>query len=99
MKMFLEELQTLFHELSSYFFNFIKFVTLDIEISRLLIEATLTFIKGIAIVSLLISAPLASMCLMAWLGPPAICPISSIGGGFLIGWKLGEKKEVKAKFC
>jgi hypothetical protein len=62
------------------------------RVSRLLIEAVVLFLKGIAIIALLVSAAIVSMYLFAWLGPPAMFVILSIASGLLIGWKLGERK-------
>lgn len=64
------------------------------KVSRLLIEAVLLFLRGIAIIALLVSAAIASMYLFAWLGPSAMFIILSIVSGLLIGWKLGERKGI-----
>jgi len=64
------------------------------KVSRMLIEAVLLFLKGIAIIALLVSAAIAAMYLFAWLGPLAMLIILSIISGLLIGWKLGERKGI-----
>ena len=64
------------------------------KISKLLIEAVLLFLKGIAIIALLALAAVASMYLFAWLGPSAVFIILSVFSGLLIGWKLGERKGI-----
>jgi len=64
------------------------------KVARMLIEAVLLFLKGIAIIALLVSAAIAAMYLFAWLGPLAMLVILSIIGGLFIGWKLGERKGI-----
>ena len=81
------------YQISSFLRGFVR----GIKNSSLWVETIRLFLKSMAIISLLILAAIASFCFLAW-SPFAVCPIFSVLVGYLIGWKLSEKRKVKAKF-